>query len=130
MRLLAKIFVFNSDGQVLLLQRSETDDHRPLGWDLPGGGVELNENPNVTVIRELKEEAGLACADSHIFYVGTETEPDYTVTLLYRGHISGGKVMLSYEHSAYTWVTPAEIAEVDMPSKYKKAAVVLAAGSY
>jgi 8-oxo-dGTP diphosphatase len=126
-RLLAKIFVINDQGEILLLQRSATDDRRPLGWDLPGGNVEHNEDPNIAVLRELKEEAGLTASDSQVFYVGTETENHYIVTLLYKGTAESFDVILSFEHEQFKWIKPEDIVNFDMPEKYVKSALLLAA---
>jgi 8-oxo-dGTP diphosphatase len=125
-RLLAKIFVLNNDGEILLLQRSRTDNRRPLGWDLPGGNVEYNENPNDAVLRELAEEAGLTATSSSVFYVGAETEPHYIVTLLYKGRATSFDVQLSHEHEQYQWIRPEKITDFNMPQKYVTAALMLA----
>lgn len=45
---------FDLNGQILLIKRSDV----PL-WVLPGGGIEENETPETTVVRELYEETGL-----------------------------------------------------------------------
>jgi 8-oxo-dGTP diphosphatase len=125
-RLLAKIFVTNDKGEILLLQRSATDDRRPLGWDLPGGNVEYNEDPNTAVLRELKEEANLETANPQIFYVSTETESHYIVTLLYKGLATTSDVVLSHEHLKFQWIKPENIVNFDMPEKYVKSALALA----
>lgn len=124
-RLLAKIFVTNENGEILLLQRSRTDKRRPLGWDLPGGNVDYNEDPNQAVLRELQEEAGLTAANSHVFYVGTETEDHYIITLLYKGVADTTDVKLSFEHEQYRWIKPEKIADYKMPQKYVTAALML-----
>ena len=41
--------------QVLLVTSSRRPDH----WIVPGGGVEPEEEPSVTAIREVLEEAGV-----------------------------------------------------------------------
>jgi len=33
------------------------------GWFLPGGGVERGESPEAAVVRELREEGGILCAE-------------------------------------------------------------------
>jgi 8-oxo-dGTP pyrophosphatase MutT (NUDIX family) len=47
--------VFRSDGRVLLVRQS----YRP-GWSLPGGLSARHERPENTVVREVREETGLA----------------------------------------------------------------------
>ena len=50
------------DGErILLIQRYEPRlPEAHLKWELPGGKVECNENPEETVVREVKEEVNLA----------------------------------------------------------------------
>ncbi|MFW9786902.1 MAG: NUDIX hydrolase [Candidatus Thorarchaeota archaeon] len=44
----------------ILLARRDKDPAKGL-WSIPGGGVELGETQNESVIREVKEETGIAC---------------------------------------------------------------------
>jgi 8-oxo-dGTP diphosphatase len=125
-RILAKIFVSNDDGEILLLQRSVNDESRALSWDLPGGNVDYNENPNQTVLRELSEETGLVVNDSRIQSVGFETQPQYMIVLLFMGFTESTRVVLSTEHEKYKWVKPELVANTDILESIKKAALGLA----
>jgi 8-oxo-dGTP diphosphatase len=46
--------IFNELGQVLLSHRRDMD-----AWNLPGGGLEMEELPTECVVREVREEIGL-----------------------------------------------------------------------
>ncbi len=56
--MVAACALIDQDGRILMSQR-------PLGkdfagqWEFPGGKMELNETPEQTVIRELREELGI-----------------------------------------------------------------------
>ena len=39
----------------MIVQKSSYKDNE---WDIPGGGIEESEKPEVAIIRELKEELG------------------------------------------------------------------------
>src|SRR5436305_14719950 len=56
--LVAACALIDADGRVLIAQRPAG---RPMAglWEFPGGKVELNETPEATLIRELKEELGI-----------------------------------------------------------------------
>lgn len=54
MKPVVRAFLFNSEGQILLVQ------HRPdTPWVLPGGHVEANESLHDAMIREIREEFSL-----------------------------------------------------------------------
>jgi len=51
----ASAVVEDGQGRVLLVRHSYVG-----GWQLPGGGVSGGEPPELTIVRELEEEVGLA----------------------------------------------------------------------
>ncbi len=56
----AGIILLNKENQILLLLRDDkTDIPFPNMWDIPGGKVEQNEDPESTVRREMMEELGI-----------------------------------------------------------------------
>ncbi len=54
----AGVLIFNQNHELLILKPNYKD-----GWSLPGGGVENDETPKATAIRETKEETGLNLKD-------------------------------------------------------------------
>lgn len=60
------IALFNASGQVLIGRRFRDDGPEiilpGLGWQMPQGGIDADENPSDAVMRELWEETGVVSA--------------------------------------------------------------------
>jgi 8-oxo-dGTP diphosphatase len=56
------------DGNVLLTRNSGRGPH-PGTWTLPGGGIDHGEEPRASVVREVREETGLACTPGEVLDV-------------------------------------------------------------
>jgi 8-oxo-dGTP diphosphatase len=107
-RIQVKAFVFNDADEVLVLRRSGSDPRRPLSWDLPGGNVELGEDPTEAVARELREETGLTIEDLKVSSVSSSNGEEYVVSLWFAAKAGDAEVKLSAEHDQYRWVARAE----------------------
>jgi len=55
----AVAIIVNSNNEILISKRS-ADVHQANRWEFPGGKIELDEEPSQALIRELKEELGIA----------------------------------------------------------------------
>lgn len=51
----ANAFVLDKNNLFLLVQKQTYDKNQ---WDIPGGGIDNDENPESCILRELKEELG------------------------------------------------------------------------
>jgi 8-oxo-dGTP diphosphatase len=47
-------------GRVLLCRRSASKERYPSVWDFPGGHIDGGESPGASLVRELREELGVA----------------------------------------------------------------------
>lgn len=103
----AKAIVVN-DGKILLLRRSETDERRPLEWDVPGGHTDPGEFIEEAVVRETMEEAGLTIDPKQLKLVYTMTEPAKEGLsgnwLFFVAPTNQTDVKISNEHVEYAWV--------------------------
>lgn len=101
--------------KALLVQRALVDDFLPGYWEQVGGKVEPNENQEEAVIREVKEEAGLAVKPIRPYNQFEYTHRDdrlmcehaYICKL-----IAEPRVLLSSEHKDHQWVTSEELENV------------------
>jgi 8-oxo-dGTP diphosphatase len=59
---------------ILLGHRSPSRSFSPNVWDMPGGHCEQEELPEITLVRELREEIGVTPLDW--YKLGTLEEPD------------------------------------------------------
>lgn len=61
--------IIQKDGKILVLKRSDTDDHRPGVWETVGGGMDKEESPQEALLREIAEETGLVASVNSPFNV-------------------------------------------------------------
>jgi 8-oxo-dGTP pyrophosphatase MutT (NUDIX family) len=105
------------DGKVLLLENERNE------WELPGGKLELGEDPPGCVVREIGEETGwqvtagpvLDCWQYHI-------RPGSDVVIVTYGcHVhSTGPPVVSHEHTKAGLFVPGEVPGLAMPDGYKR----------
>jgi 8-oxo-dGTP pyrophosphatase MutT (NUDIX family) len=105
------------DGKVLLLENERRE------WELPGGKLELGEDPADCVAREISEESGwdvvtgplLDCWQYHI-------RPGADVLIVTYGcHVrSTAPPVVSSEHKRAELFSPDQVPALNMPTGYKR----------
>lgn len=110
-----KLFLKNKDGKILALRRSDTDPHRPLTWDLPGGIVDHGEVLIENIIRETVEETGIIPQDIAILDAlsGFNKDGTQAIQIAYTATAPHDTVTLSYEHDEYRWVSKEEFVQLE-----------------
>ena len=103
------------DGRVLLLKNEREE------WELPGGKLELGEEPRVCVVREITEETGLRVTagpilDAWQYHI---REGSDVLIVTYGCYPDGTESpRLSSEHKEIGFFTEAEVADLCMPAGY------------
>lgn len=116
------VVVIDDENKILLLQRSKTDEWKPLHWSFPGGHVEKGEAPYKAARRELKEETQL---DGKIKYCGVRKAKTGKM-FIYRCDRPEGKVELNYEHSEYQWIQYKDLDDLENKTPYVKQIIATA----
>ncbi len=118
--------VFNKEGKLLILQRAADEEAYPNLWELPGGSREPLENCQTTLVRELKEEAGIDVSPVEVFssFNYTVQKPDLIRDTTQIGFIakqvSDNDVVISSEHQAYAWISEDEEDKYGVTDETKK----------
>lgn len=122
-KLTVKGIVRNEKGEILILKRSESDDHKPGVWETPGGGVDHEESPQKALEREVMEETGLAIIVKEPFNVFTfrKDTGEFKVGITFLCDLVSSEVTLSYEHSDYRWISPPSFKDfLSIPSLHQE----------
>lgn len=120
-RLAAKAFIVK-DGKLLLVKRASDEIQKPNIWEIPGGRLEIGEDPVSGLKREIKEEAGIDIEVLHPFSVRHFTRVDgQTVTLLiFLCKALNDNIKISKEHSDFEWVALEKMKEKIAEFYYKE----------
>ncbi|MFC3533375.1 NUDIX hydrolase [Vogesella facilis] len=97
-------------GQVLQLQASYGDGR----WGLPGGGVEPGETIHQALLRECREELGLAVAIDYLSGVYYHASYQSQVCIFRCRLPADGRLCLSDEHLAWRYWPLAELSAMQL----------------
>jgi 8-oxo-dGTP diphosphatase len=114
--LVAACALVDADGRVLIAQRPEGKPMAGL-WEFPGGKVERGERPEQTLIRELKEELGVAVNENCLapLTFASHAYPDFHLLMpFYVCRRWEGRVTAS-EGQQLAWVRPNRLRDYEMP---------------
>ncbi|HEY3690137.1 MAG TPA: NUDIX domain-containing protein [Pseudonocardiaceae bacterium] len=111
-------FVLNSQGQLLMIRRTDNDLYA-----IPGGGQELGESIAGTVVREVKEETGIDVEVAEL--IGVYTDPRHVIaftdgevrqefSICFRAAPLGGELRTSSESKEVLWVDPGDLADLNI----------------
>lgn len=104
-------------GDSVVLLENERDE-----FELPGGKLEVNEQPQETLIREIKEELSIdveitGIVDSWLYHINAET---HVVIITYHCKMKdpGQELKFSDEHKRLYICPISELNQINIPSGY------------
>jgi 8-oxo-dGTP diphosphatase len=108
--------LIDADGRVLLAERPAGKSMAGL-WEFPGGKVETGERPELTLIREMKEELGIVIREPCLapLTFASHAYPDFHLLMpLYICRRWEG-IVQAQEGQKLAWVRPNKLREYKMP---------------
>lgn len=106
----AMVIITNDARQVLMVKHRF---HPTYPWGLPGGVVEHNEEPQITVRREVKEELGLDVRITGLLQIDLSDVYRHHMQVLFRGELETPvdltSLQLSIELEAVQWYAVAAL---------------------
>ncbi len=99
------------DKDRFMICRRPENKARALLWEFPGGKVEPGETAAQALVRECREELGIAISVGGIFMEVVHEYPDLAVRLtLFNAAIAEG-IPQKLEHEDIRWITASEIPD-------------------
>ncbi|MDA3839589.1 MAG: NUDIX hydrolase [Patescibacteria group bacterium] len=117
-RITAKGIIYR-DNKILLLKDSKNV------WELPGGKIEFGESPEISLVREFREEIGWndlgigKLVDVWDFTSTFETIDYQFLVVVFACNSTEEKIVLDKESIEYDWVAVSEIEKLKMKDGYK-----------
>ena len=114
--LVVAVALVDADGRVLIAQRPEGKSMAGL-WEFPGGKIEAGESPEDALIRELREELGIAVQEACLapFTFASHSYPDFQLLMpLYVCRRWEG-IAAAQEGQRLAWVRPNRLRDYKMP---------------
>ena len=113
--------VIIQDGKVLCVQRPQNDKaYISLKWEFPGGKVEVGENREDALLREIQEELAAEIHELQYLMTVEHSYPDFHLTMhAYICALKQGEITLR-EHVDMKWLATEDLdqldwAEADLP---------------
>ncbi|GAA2975301.1 NUDIX hydrolase [Actinokineospora diospyrosa] len=111
-------YITNTDGQLLLIRRTDNDL-----YSIPGGALDVGETLTQTVVREVKEETGIDVEVTGL--VGIYSDPGHVIaytdgevrqefSICFRAHATGGTLRTSDESKEVLWRSPDSLDELNI----------------
>ncbi len=116
-----KGFIFYKD-KYLFIQKTDNGTENSGYWELPGGGLNFGEFPELALKREIKEETGLDInvIKPLIVWSFNKNTTKQVVGITYLCEAINDEVVISEEHDNYTWVKKEDFNKIILLPELKE----------
>lgn len=105
--------ISDREGRLLACRRSSKQS-QPGKWEFPGGKINVGEDAEDALIREIREELGCGIHVNSRLPVIEHGYPEFFIRLIpYCCQLVGGDVPRILEHSEMRWVALSDCAALD-----------------
>lgn len=127
----ATVLLQRPDGR-LLMQLRDDGGGRPIpypnAWNFPGGQVEPGETPLEAAIREIAEEFEIVLDPADCVEVWNYEHAHAAVDHIFLCRVPAETVPIMHEGAAWSWMTPQEIAGLNLGFEQEKIVARVLAG--
>lgn len=116
-------YQFAGEVKVLMAKRADSKQFLPGVFELPGGHIDLYEDPVNGLVREIKEELQVDVSIGDPFYVFTysnKVKGSHSIEVIYFAELTSkfDEVKINpAEHSGYDWFAESELHQATSPTK-------------
>lgn len=108
----AAAIAFN-EGKVLVTRRAAGQKLAGL-WEFPGGKLEQGEDVQTCIVRELREELGVASTAGEIIAVSDYTYPGGAISLIAIEVTLHSSDFILTVHDEYAWKAPEDLLKLNL----------------
>lgn len=117
--------IVNQQGELLILKLAASKKYPKETWMLPGGRLNIDDQPEEGLQREISEETGLkvkVISPCHVARWGSEKPPKYGVFFLCK-LVGKQTVKISNEHVENKWIQFSDIEKISWHNVNSKIAI-------
>lgn len=113
----AKSLIINNKNEFLILKRTNYKKNNTNNlWDLPGGNIDIYEDINDALVREVHEETKITINTKDILSINSGKHPKEEAQVIFvlfrtKDFDIEDKITLSKEHSDFKWISVKEMGK-------------------